>query len=170
MKKVKQIYLIVMSIAVLLLIFSIILFNFDEISDFFSEQFDKFSTEVDEAKSDGEVDDVEGYGIIAKSSILGLGVIGAIMYWGVAFIMGAFAVILIIISSIAMAFYKPEGARLNIYRVIMALVYILLAMLDAAFLSMLFKGFSVPVMVCVLILTPIILYCLVNTYSKRIIQ
>ena len=152
LKKVKQIYLIVMSIAVLLLIFSIILFNFDEISDFFSEQFDKFSTEVDEAKSDGEVDDVEGYGIIAKSSILGLGVIGAI------------------ISSIAMAFYKPEGARLNIYRVIMALVYILLAMLDAAFLSMLFKGFSVPVMVCVLILTPIILYCLVNTYSKRIIQ
>ncbi len=170
MKKVKQIYLIVMSIAVLLLIFSIILWNFDEISNFFSEQFDEFSTEVDEAKSNGEIDDVEGYGIIAKSSLLGLGVIGVIIYWGATFIMGAFAIILIIISSIAMAFYKPEGAGLNIYRVIMALVYILLAMLDAVLLSMMFNGFSVLVLVCILILTPIILYCLVNTYSKRITQ
>ena len=105
MKRVDIMYIIVMVIAVVLLASC---FLAEDIFDAIDDYGEEVSSDYDDAKDDGEVDDVEGWGLIFEGSLLGLGAFAGLLILGVAFFVGIYAVLLIIIASLARALFKPQ--------------------------------------------------------------
>lgn len=167
MKTVNKIYIIIMSIAIVLLASCFVVEKaFDAIDDYGEE----VSSDADEAREDGEIDDVEGWGLIAEGSMLGLGAFAGIFLLGAALAFGIYAVLLILIATIARLLFKPQGVGLGLYRVLMTIEYILMALLDLLFISILLEGFSVLALVGAVVFTFATVYGLIYTYSRKITQ
>lgn len=117
-----------------------------------------------------EVNDVEGYGVIAESIGLGFGVFASAILFAMIFLVGAYAFVLFIVALIARLVFKSQGKRLVIYRVLMGIEYVLQAGLILLLGDMLVNSGSGIVLVIIVPLLAEIVYGVRNTYTDRICE
>lgn len=136
------------------------------------EAFDNFGAEVSEARSDGEIDDVEGYGIIFGSLFYGIGAVGVIFK----IIFMVFLPLLISISTAVQAvacriIYSAESkGRLFCYRIFSAVCGGMTALMTILF-SFVFFDKAITVIIAVIADIALIagtVFCFRNTFTDRI--
>ncbi|MBE5944399.1 MAG: hypothetical protein E7258_05720 [Lachnospiraceae bacterium] len=167
MKKVNSNLLFVVIICVILMIPMLLFATLDSKTSGDSKEsvFDM----LEDAKEDGEVDDVEGWGIIFVGFSSFVGVFFLITVLAFSVFLTIYAGIMIILALIARAIYKSEGPRLTLYRVIMSIVHLMLAILAVLIFVSLFSNFYIPLGLIGVVYTVFLVLSIRNTYSSRIL-
>ncbi len=133
--------------------------------------------EMDSVKSDisgilegEEVNDVEGYGVIAESIGYGFSAFASAILFAMILLVGAYAFVLFIVALIARLVFKSQGKRLVIYRILMGVEYVLQAGLILLLGDMLVNSGNGIVLVIIVPLLAEIVYGVRNTYTDRICE
>lgn len=170
MKRVTQNLLICIGLPLGLVVFTIIL---AVVINSFGSEIKEIKEDIESVYEDGEVDTIEGHGAIFSGGIMVLGVFAEIALIVVAFFVGGYAVLLIILAVIARVIFAPKGGRLLAYRILMGIEYVLqafLVWLCVAFAldeTLLFMFFYLRIGIGV---AAALIYSVINTYSKRICE
>lgn len=115
-----------------------------------------------------DVDDVEGYGVIASGVGYSFGVFVALVA-GVVGILGiGYGIILTIFLVIARIVYGQTKGRIIAYRILMGIDYVLLSILVILISIGIINSFSTIMFLIDLYLIIILAICIRNTYTKRI--
>ena len=133
-------------------------------------EMDSIKSDISETLEDGEVDDVEGYGVIAESIGYGFSAFASAILLVMILLVGVYAFALFIIALIARLVYKSEGKRLAVYRVLMGIEYLLQAGLILFLGEILVNSRNLTVLVVIVPLLAAIVYGVRNTYTKRICE
>lgn len=118
----------------------------------------------------GEVDDVEGYGLIVEGAGYGLGAFAGIVLLFAAIFVGGYAFLLFLFALIARLVYAKEGKRLLAYRILMGFEYVLQAGIFLFFCILLSEGFNPGLLVIMLLVLAELVYGVLNTFTKRICE
>ncbi|MBQ8821347.1 MAG: hypothetical protein IJZ82_01775 [Lachnospiraceae bacterium] len=110
--------LLVAAMLLIPLIFGLALIDLDS-------DMDSLKNEISTTLEDGEVDDVEGYGVIAESVGYGFGAFASVIIFVIILMVGGYALLLFVIALIARLIFKAEGKRLTAYRILMGVEYVL---------------------------------------------
>lgn len=129
---------------------------------------DSMKSDISTTLEDGEVEDVEGYGVIAESIGYGFGAFASAIIFAVILLVGGYAFLLFIVALIARLIYAGKGKRLIAYRILMGVEYLLQVGLILFFGDILVGSFNVVTLVIMLLILIEIVYGAVNTYTKRI--
>lgn len=116
----------------------------------------------------GPVDDVEGYGVIVQGMGYGFSLLGYILFVILAVLSGGYALLMLLFLIIARIIYSNE--HLLAYRILMGIVYALQIGLEVLILTTLVTEFATVWFVIELLLVGITVFCVINTYSPRIID
>ena len=123
---------------------------------------------MQETMQGGDIGDVEGYGLIAQGIGYGFAFLGYIVFIILAILIGGYAVLMLVFAAVARVIFSNE--RLLAYRILMGIEYFLQIALELFILTMLVDQFAVWWLVTELLLVSITVYCMINTYSARIID
>ena len=115
-----------------------------------------------------EISDVEGYGVIVGKIVQGIGIFGVAVVKFILFLILLYAMLVLILATIARAIYQKQGNRLLAYRIIMGFVYALLILLTIGLWFVLSSGIHILLLLLAVLLTGIIIINIRNTYTKRI--
>ena len=92
-----------------------------------NNEMDSLKSEMSATLEDGEVGDVEGYGVIAQGIGYGLGSFAGALVLVMIVLVGGYAFVLFLIALIARLVFAKEGKRLLAYRILMGVEYALQA-------------------------------------------
>lgn len=165
MKNVKYNYIAICIVAAALLIFAVICFYetyqiVGEGSTFFQET---------AALIDSGVSDVEGYGAIIYFLSGSGAAFASVLIMAIGAMALIYSITIFVLACIAKHIYKTPDGRLTIYRVLMGIVYGLLAFLEYIIISVYHvKYFSMICIPCLIIITSILIFGIRNTYTDRI--
>lgn len=166
MKNVKYNYIAICIVAVALLIFAVICFYESyQIGQEGNTFFQEAATLID-----GGVSDVEGYGTIIYF-LSGSGVtLTSILIMAIGAMALIYSITIFVLACIAKHIYRAsDGRLLIIYRILMGIVYGLLAFLEYIIISAYHvKYFSMICIPCLIIMTSILILGIRNTYTDRI--
>ncbi len=159
------ILIIILTVAMLLVpaILGIALIDLDS-------DMESLKSEISVALEDDEMDDVEGYGVIAEGVGYGLGAFAGALVFAVALLVGGYAILLFVVALIARLVFAKEGKRLVVYRILMGLEYILQLGILIFFVDMLSGGFQLGALLLMLLVLAELVYGCVNTFTKRILK
>lgn len=135
-----------------------------------NNEMDSLKSEMSATLEDGEVGDVEGYGVIAQGIGYGLGSFAGALVLVMIVLVGGYAFVLFLIALIARLVFAKEGKRLLAYRILMGVEYALQAGIIIFFVDILSGEFNVGPLVIMLVVLAEIVYGCVNTFSKRICE
>lgn len=135
-----------------------------------SSELEGVKSSMDATLEGSEIDDVEGYGVIAESIGYGFGAFAGAILLVVIFLVGGYAFVLFLIALIARLIFGKEGKRLLAYRILMGFEYALQAGIILFFADVLSGEFNVVPLVIMLLVLAEIVYGVINTYTKRICE
>ncbi|MBQ7919684.1 MAG: hypothetical protein IJ324_07080 [Lachnospiraceae bacterium] len=121
-------------------------------------------------ESNDEIEDVEGYGLIAESIGYGFGAFAGILVLAMIIIVAGYALLLFVFALIARLVFAREGKRLLAYRILMGIDYVLQVGLVLFLGEMLLGEFNVGPLVLMLLVLAGLVYSARNTYTKRICE
>lgn len=165
MKNVKYNYIAVSIVAAALLIFAALCF----VEAYrFGQEGGMFFGET-AALIDGGVSDVEGYGAILYFLSGSGAALASVLVLAVGAMALLYSITIFVLASIAKYIYKTPDGRLTAYRVLMGIVYALLAFLAYILISIYpVEHFSAVCIPCLMIVTVILIMGIRNTYTDRI--
>ncbi len=166
MRKVTINFIFTMLISILALILAVSLCKTASSAE---SELENVKSDISTSLEDDEIDDVEGYAIIAQGIGYGFGALAYGLLLIVAVMIGLYGGVLLLFSIIARVVYATTPKRLLAYRILMSINFALLIGLVFFLGSMLTTTFSLPVLIIMLLYGSVILYCGINTYSKRIL-
>lgn len=139
-----------------------------------SSEFNELGSSINETLSHGEIEDVEGYGLIVESFAYGLGIVGEVFFW-VFMIMSSVIISLIIImlSIISRAVYSAENhKRLLAYRIIVGVCYFFMLASFLLFSVLFFFNPITFVLAAVfeILVIAVFIIGIRNTYSEKILK
>ncbi len=126
--------------------------------------------DISGAFEDGEIDTVEGHGIIFEGAVYGFGVFSVTMLIVIIFMVGGYAGLLFIFAVLARIVFAKTGGRLLAYRILMGIEYVLQAGIVVFLISILLDGFDIVFLILTLMVTAGLIYSGINTYTKRICE
>lgn len=124
---------------------------------------------VDEFDEDGETDDVEGQGAIGLTILGMFGLFGSVALKALGIILAIYDFFLFLFSTIARFAFKPYGDSLLAYRILMTIVYIMLAIPLYLLLRSMFYYLSISLLIINVGIIAILIICGANTYTNRIL-
>ncbi len=135
-----------------------------------SGELDALGEEMSTAFEDGEIDTVEGHGLIWQGAGYGFGAFAGTMLMIVIFMVGGYAGLLFVFAVMARIIFAKEGGRLLAYRILMGVEYVLQAGIVVFLISMLLEGFDFVFLLMTLMILAGLIYSARNTYTKRICE
>jgi len=126
--------------------------------------------DMSEAYEDGEIDTVEGHGLILEGAAYGLGVFSSTMLMIVIIMVGGYAGLLLVFAVLARLVFAKEGGRLLAYRILMSVEYVLQAGILVFLIGLLLDGFDIVFLILTLMIAAGLIYSGINTYTKRICE
>lgn len=133
-----------------------------------SGELDALESDISATLEEGEVDDVEGYGVLAEGTAYGLGTFANTMLIIVIIMVGGYAGLLFVFAAMARLIYAKEGKRLLAYRILMSVEYVLQAGIIVFLVNLLLGGFDIVFLLMILMIAAGLIYSARNTYTKRI--
>ncbi len=162
-------FLIFMIIAVALALFAGVMYLRCVQMD---ETLDGFSNEIKDARSDGEIDDVEGYGIIFSSFFYGFGALGFIftVIFKV-FLPLLISIVVAVQATISRLVYSRESERRLLCYRIFTVICCVTTVAMFIFFSLIFFSETLTLIIALIadiaVITGVVL-CLRNTFTDRI--
>lgn len=162
----------IMLLSLVVLLFGIA-FTFLGVLNTMDEELFGISQEMDEIRSEGDVEDVDGFALSVLGMTYVMGWFASMGLWLVLVACPiALAILIFLLALVARLIYSGEGGRLLVYRIIMTLDYMIVGAL-VIFMGSLFtmeQGMMLPLLVVVAIayLVAILFLGIRNTYSARI--
>lgn len=135
-----------------------------------SGELNELGEEMSTAFEDGEIDTVEGHGLILEGAGYGLGAFAGTMLIIIIFMVGGYAGLLFVFAVMARLIFAKEGGRLLAYRILMGVEYVLQAGIVVFLVSMLLEGFDIVFLLMTLMVLAGLIYSARNTYTKRICE
>jgi len=169
MKKIANINCILIGILVVIILGFTIPMHFkvnkaDKVLGYAEEEIDKHRND------DGEIDDVEGSGLVITQMFYGLGFIGILAVKIVLWLFDAYAILLLVCNIVARLIYGNTKGRIIAYRIVIGLICLLLGLVDVLFLWLTIEAVSVFCIVVVLVLATVMGLLIWNTYTKRVYE
>lgn len=112
----------------------------------------------------GEIDDVEGYGLIVQGLGYGFSFLGYLVFLVLAVISGGYGLIMLLFAVIARIFYSKE--RLLAYRILMGIVLAMQFLLELFILTVLISEIALFWVITEIVLVGITVFCAINTYTS----
>ena len=159
---------LILSLAVVIALLAVAAFLFCLGEQLNSDVIETTGNSMRETLDAGPVDDVEGYGLIAQGLGYGFALFGYIVLIVLALLVGGYALFMLFFVVLARAIYSNK--RLLAYRILMGIVFALQIGLEVFLFSVLISDFAVWWLLIELILVGITVYCIINTYSSKIID
>lgn len=163
-------FILMMIVVILLALFAFIIWQFVRVSE---AELIELKSSMEDTITQGEIGDVEGYGLIVSGIGYGLGSIGImiveVFFVIIPLLIAGYTLLMTVIGRIV---YAPTKGRLLAYRILMGFDYVGLAALVCIILSFLSTCDSISSFIKILVLALFLLFILCfniyNTYSKRI--
>ena len=121
-----------------------------------------------ETMQSGEIDDVEGYGLIIQGLGYGFGFLGYMVLLVMAVIAGGYGFIMLLFTVVARIVFSKE--RLFTYRILMGIVFAMQILLELFIFTTLVSQFAIVWFIAEVVFVGITVYCAINTYSSRVLR
>lgn len=133
-----------------------------------NDSMDVLEEDMSGVYGDGEIDTVEGHGLIMEGAAYGFGVFSSAMLMIVIFMVGGYAGLLFVFAVMARIIYAGEGGRLLAYRILMGVEYVLQAGIVVFLVNMMLEDFDFVFLILTIMIAAGLIYSGINTYTKRI--